>query len=1073
MIPRKKPIKRPRPIITLCIILFVTISICSIGLMASLPWIVDSAYVKQEISTILSERLHATTTTHTIDLKFLPRPFLRIQGLGMDIQGRADLSINETLLYPDILSLITGKIDINKVCFKTVSASLVDAKPPQKGKKPGLPSLMELSATELFSLLPETQSDLAVVVEDFHSDLFQRMDASIHVYPETRKITGEALVRGLNIEAKALPGLSIGSTIASVASDRIKARFSYTPSVPLTLDMDLLSPKILPSNPKAPGIKAKRISARAVVTDERVNAAIDPILLDAPRLGCAVDFGFDRKTKNAAITFKGTDVNIDQTRRAALELLKPIEVCREIFWILRGGLAPQLTVSFNSDSLGNLFDAENMVINGFILKGGVRIPETAVTVSDIKGKVTMAKGILHTDVTRGSVEGALIRKGALDVDILGDNHAFEGEFDLSADLSRLPRALKKLLPQTLLAKELDRCDRIRGKARGILGLKKDTGDLAVSVKATEITLDGEYNRIPGEMHITAKEFTYDADGISVTGMDGEADMGTVSNVTGSVTLGNDPLLTIKTAGARLDLSLFFPWLTSFGPVRTATAPITSALGELTVDRGAMAGPVLTPEKWQFEINGSLAGLGLGTDVSKAEIHDAACDFNVSHKEATLTGMAGTVNRTGLISSLTKAPYLDQLAMPLTLSNGFFTTGGRFPEFKGLLTFKTGTNLFLDIKGTPDDYVVNRAELWENDRTDARVSYPEGRLNFQGSLDTRTLETLLAPDSLTLKRLLALTREKHFLIESNRENSITVTADFINLDTMEKAGAKTPEAPALKQVFAKPITIKANSVQYKGYIFSPFEARVSLNGPKTSVSIVHTRCCTLDGAGTMVNDDGAIDMKAAVNIPNGDLNETVSCIWGKKNLIKGEYSLKATLHTSGRAETVAGKVRGRIDLSSPGGRIHKLTLLSRILSVINISNYFNGKLPDIEQNGFAYNSLTVDADVEDSRIMLKSAVIDGADMTLIFTGWIDPVKKTMELTCLVAPFKTADILIEKIPILGNILNGRLVSIPVKAVGGLHDPKVFLLPPAEVGKGLVGTMQRILETPFKLIEKLPGK
>jgi hypothetical protein len=80
---------------------------------------------------------------------------------------------------------------------------------------------------------------------------------------------------------------------------------------------------------------------------------------------------------------------------------------------------------------------------------------------------------------------------------------------------------------------------------------------------------------------------------------------------------------------------------------------------------------------------------------------------------------------------------------------------------------------------------------------------------------------------------------------------------------------------------------------------------------------------------------------------------------------------------------------------------------------------------------------------------------------------------MELTCLVAPFKTADILIEKIPILGTILNGRLVSIPVKAVGSLHDPKVFLLPPSEVGKGLVGTMQRILETPFKLIEKLPSK
>ncbi len=1067
MIPKINSLKRPLLFVTLFVI------ICATGLMASLPWIVDSAFVKHEISTFLSKRLNTTTTTHNIGFKFFPRPLLTIQGLGMDIKGRINLSVNETLLYPDVLNLAMGKIDINKICFRTVLASRLDSETAIKGKQPGLPPLMEISEPELFSLLPETQNDLAVVVENFHSDLFTRMDASFLVSPKTGRITGETLIRDLKLEENTIPGFSLGETITSVASERVKTRFSYYQSALLTIDLELVSPKILLKNPKAPEISGKKITARAVLTKEQVTASIDPIQLDSPQLDCAIDFTFDRKTKRSAITFKGTDVNIDQTRSAALELLKPSEVCQEVFWILRSGLAPLVTVSFNSDNLKDLFDPEAMVITGFIIKGGVRVPKTVLAVSNIQGTVTMAKGILHTDVTRGSVEGALIRKGTLDVDILGDHNAFEGEFDLSADLSRLPRALKKLLPHTLLAKELNRCDRIRGKADGVLRLKKDVGDLAVSVKATKISLRGEYNRIPGSMHINAKEFTYTTGGISVNNMSGASDMGTFTNVTGSVTLGSTPRLTIESARARLDLSRFFPWLTSFTPVQTVLDPIKSALGKLEVDQVTMEGPVMTPEKWQYGVTGSLTDLSLGTAVSGAEINNAACNFSVSHKKATFTNMAGTVNKPGLISTLTKAPYIDELAMPLTLSKGLFRTGERTPEFKGMLTFDRGTDLFLNIEGTPDAYVINRAELREKDRTDAQLSIREDRMNFLGNLDTRTLEPLLAPNSLILKRLLSLTQGKHFSIESNFENSITVMADFINLDTIKKTGAKTEKEPALKQVFSKPITLKAKAVKYKGYIFSPVEARVSLNGPKTAVTIVHARCCTLDGTGTMVNDDGAIDIKAAVDIPNGDLNKTFSCIWGKKDLIKGEYSLKANLHASGRAEIVAGNVQGPIDLTSQGGRIYKLTLLSRILSVINISALFSGKLPDIEQNGFAYKSLTVDANVEDSRIILKSAVIDGADMTLIFTGWIDPVKQTIELTCLVAPFKTADILIEKIPILGTILNGRLISIPVKAVGKLHDPKVFLLPPSEVGKGLIGTMQRILETPFKLIEKLPSK
>ena len=196
------------------------------------------------------------------------------------------------------------------------------------------------------------------------------------------------------------------------------------------------------------------------------------------------------------------------------------------------------------------------------------------------------------------------------------------------------------------------------------------------------------------------------------------------------------------------------------------------------------------------------------------------------------------------------------------------------------------------------------------------------------------------------------------------------------------------------------------------------------------------------------------------------------MFGKKGLIKGQYAMDIDLDSKGdNMYQLMKNLHGKIDFSSSKGRIYKLTLLSRILSVINISKFIRGKIPDIVQNGFAYNSMTVKADIKHNRIFLKSAVIKGVDMTFVFTGRINMLKKTMKLQCLVSPFKTADLIIKHIRIVGHILNNQLVSIPVKITGSIDNPDVFLLPPSEVGKGLLNMMKRIISTPFRIIKSLP--
>jgi hypothetical protein len=270
----------------------------------------------------------------------------------------------------------------------------------------------------------------------------------------------------------------------------------------------------------------------------------------------------------------------------------------------------------------------------------------------------------------------------------------------------------------------------------------------------------------------------------------------------------------------------------------------------------------------------------------------------------------------------------------------------------------------------------------------------------------------------------------------------------------------------------PFILEVDTLKYDELILNKLKARIIPVERGMEITLLKAGLCEIDFTGTIKDSENILKVRFTTHTENKDLNTTLSCLYGKQGLIDGSYSLRANLDSKGDMAALTDNLKGEFTVDSPGGRIYKLTILSRLVSVINIAPLFKGKLPDLEQNGFAYNNLTVNARIDQGKIIFNDSLINGQDMTIVFNGWIDPAKDTLEMVFLVAPFKTADVLIQKIPILGTILKGRLVSIPVKAVGAVDNPSVFLLPPAEIGKGLMGTMQRILETPFKLIKKLPG-
>ncbi|MBF0413090.1 MAG: AsmA-like C-terminal domain-containing protein [Desulfamplus sp.] len=441
------------------------------------------------------------------------------------------------------------------------------------------------------------------------------------------------------------------------------------------------------------------------------------------------------------------------------------------------------------------------------------------------------------------------------------------------------------------------------------------------------------------------------------------------------------------------------------------------------------------------------------------------------------------------------------------------------EIKGELLFHNNLNISLNREKISNEAFEYQIKILKNGVDSATILFKEGNfneknslqdgssINFIGRLNTKDIEEVFNPMSASYKSLISFTDGRDITIESLQPDNYTITIDRLDLDfILEKQKLiSVPLASLLKEKSSKkdssPIVLTLNSEKFtdKKIIIVPFSARIVINGRNRNITIDNMQMCNVNGSIEVNITKESTDFFLTLQDDNKKIEPVIDCFYHGDRLMQGNYSLKASLYARGDSNNnlnnridetqensspaniniknfksiIKQNLTGRVEMTSDGGRIFRLTLLSRILSMLNISKLMEGQFPDIEQNGFAFSSINIVADVRKSRLILKHAVINGVDMTLLFTGWIDIFTRKIDLTCLVAPLKTADRIIGKIPIINTMLRGRLISVPVKATGTLNNPEVTILDPSEVGKTIINTMVDIITTPFKLLDNIQSE
>ncbi len=264
-----------------------------------------------------------------------------------------------------------------------------------------------------------------------------------------------------------------------------------------------------------------------------------------------------------------------------------------------------------------------------------------------------------------------------------------------------------------------------------------------------------------------------------------------------------------------------------------------------------------------------------------------------------------------------------------------------------------------------------------------------------------------------------------------------------------------------------VRFKTGSLTYDRFAWTPFRAEISLVPDRVRVDLKEADLCGISTLGSLTLSPKEVSLDFRMVSKNQDLRSTLTCMAHEQVRMDGKLDLNGRLKGQGKEEELASLLQGNLDLAALDGRIYKAALLAKIFGVLNVTQILRGKLPEFGKEGLPYDSIGVKANLENRKIRIEEATLQGPTVEIASYGELDPINREIDLTVLVAPFRTVDYIINKIPLVRTALGGTLITVPAKVKGNLDDPEVIPLSPSAVGSEVVGIMKRTLELPFKVV------
>ena len=158
------------------------------------------------------------------------------------------------------------------------------------------------------------------------------------------------------------------------------------------------------------------------------------------------------------------------------------------------------------------------------------------------------------------------------------------------------------------------------------------------------------------------------------------------------------------------------------------------------------------------------------------------------------------------------------------------------------------------------------------------------------------------------------------------------------------------------------------------------------------------------------------------------------------------------------------LKGNFEVSARDGEFVRSAATDATFDYLNSSGDFKVAFPDLDKEAFPYRLVTFKGEIDRARLVNSVITVQSNALTITGVGEFDLRQRIIEAKGLVSVSMSANRVLKNIPLIGSLLGGRLVGIPLRVTGSFDQPEVSYLAPADVGMELVNMPLRILGAPL---------
>ena len=202
----------------------------------------------------------------------------------------------------------------------------------------------------------------------------------------------------------------------------------------------------------------------------------------------------------------------------------------------------------------------------------------------------------------------------------------------------------------------------------------------------------------------------------------------------------------------------------------------------------------------------------------------------------------------------------------------------------------------------------------------------------------------------------------------------------------------------------------------------------------------------------------------------DALEVYRELLNQKNIVRGK--LRGDFYLSGQiGSNFLPSSYGNFSIQIHDGVLHQFPVLSKIFSLLNVSQIFALQLPDMDDEGMPFDILSANLQVDQGVLKSENLKIQSEAMNQSYTGQLNLIDKEIDLDVEIQPLGTVDKIVSHIPIAGWLLTGEdkaLLTAHFSVKGNISDVSVTPMPLDTFTDPTIGLLRRTLELPFKLFK-----